>query len=47
MVQHFNLLALPQRSLHEGAKQVRVRMVSKHRTSLQPLSYDFGYFRHF
>ena len=47
MLQDFHLLALPQRPLYERAKQIRVRMVAKRHACLQPLSYDFGYFRHF
>jgi hypothetical protein len=46
MFQYLNSLALPQRSFREGAEQIRVRMVHRPRNRLQPLTYDFGYFRH-
>jgi hypothetical protein len=46
MIQHSNLLVLPQRLLHKRAQQVRIRMVVNRCHRVQLLFYDFGDSRH-
>jgi|SRR5579864_2491588 len=46
MLQNRDFFEVRQRALRERSQYIRVGMVDCDRRSLQPLSYDFGYFLH-